>query len=484
VDAYTKAIEIDPKNVTGYFSRGQLKLIAGPYTDVIRDANKCIELNPEKEYDYIKLRFSARGFAGMYEEAEADANYLIKLKPDAFSYQLRGGLYMRTEQFKKAHDDFLKCIALSKPAWLWTKEIDLAEAKNKLNMPLEGLLPRLMDSCEFYVKRSPKSIGFRLWMAQLLTIQKNYQRAIDEYSVLIENAKTSLIYQHRGRVYKLIGENQKAWNDFKTASELDPYEYSVRMDLRSIEQILLTAGTSTTDKPETKRNLKGKRIALVIGNKNYLHVPPLANTENDARDMAATLKQKGFQVISLFNAQTKAEIREAVIKFNTALQDATEGVGLFYYSGHGMQIDGENYIIPVNANLAIKPDVEDQCFKVDYILRSMEVSTNKLSIVILDACRNNPFRSFSRSGEVGLTTIDAPKGSYLVFATKPGSTASDGTGKNGLFTSKLLKFINEPGLNLEQVFKKVALEVSVDSKDMQRPWISSDFTDEFYFSNY
>jgi uncharacterized caspase-like protein len=112
----------------------------------------------------------------------------------------------------------------------------------------------------------------------------------------------------------------------------------------------------------------------------------------------------------------------------------------------------------------------------------MDETNNPLKIVIMDACRDNPFRSFSRSGEQGLNMVDAPKGTYIVFATKPGSVASDGTGRNGLFTSKLLQFINEENLTLEEVFKKVAAEVSKDSQDRQRPWISSDFTGEFYFN--
>jgi uncharacterized caspase-like protein len=117
----------------------------------------------------------------------------------------------------------------------------------------------------------------------------------------------------------------------------------------------------------------------------------------------------------------------------------------------------------------------------DYVLRTMEENGNHLNIMILDACRNNPFRGFSRSGEQELSMVAAPKGSYVVYATKPGSVASDGVGKNGLFTSKLLKYMNTPNLNIEQVFKLTASEVAKDSDDRQRPWISSDYTGDFFF---
>lgn len=226
----------------------------------------------------------------------------------------------------------------------------------------------------------------------------------------------------------------------------------------------------------------GKRVALVIGVKSYEFVAPLANTLNDARDMSGLLKTKGFEVVEVYDPKSKTEIRNAVINFTKALRSDPNGVGLLYYSGHGMQVDGVNYLIPTGANLEIKADVEDQCMNMDYVMRAMEENGNSLNIVILDACRNNPFRSFSRAAEPGLSMVSAPKGTYIVFATKPGSVASDGTGRNGLFTSKLLRHMATPGLTLEQVFKNVAADVARDSNDAQRPWIASDYFGNFFFS--
>ena len=115
-------------------------------------------------------------------------------------------------------------------------------------------------------------------------------------------------------------------------------------------------------------------------------------------------------------------------------------------------------------------------------MRAINQAGNGLNIFVLDACRNNPFQGFSRSAEKGLSMVDTPKGSYIVYATKPGSVASDGTGRNGLFTSKLLQYMNTQGLNIEQVFKQVARDVSTESGDAQRPWIASDFTGDFFFT--
>lgn len=224
------------------------------------------------------------------------------------------------------------------------------------------------------------------------------------------------------------------------------------------------------------------RIALVIGVKNYQYVTPLQNTLNDAGDMAANLKGKGFQVVELYDPKSKREMQDAVVKYFQLLQNNKNGMGMVYYSGHGMQVDGANYLIPTQANPQIKADLDDQCLNMDYIMRAIEQAGNDLNIFVMDACRNNPFRGFTRSAEQGLSMVATPKGSYIVYATKPGSVASDGTGRNGLFTSKLLKYLNTEGLNIEQVFKRVAADVSKESNDAQRPWIASDYTGDFYFT--
>jgi hypothetical protein len=226
-----------------------------------------------------------------------------------------------------------------------------------------------------------------------------------------------------------------------------------------------------------------ERFALVIGIQTYQHVSPLKNTLNDAQDMAVALKAKGFQVVELYEPKDRKAIVESIRNYYDLIKGRKNAAGLIYYSGHGIQIDGSNYLIPTTANLQMKADVDDQCVKMDFVMQALEEAGNPLNILILDACRNNPFRSFSRSSTGGLNMVDAPKGSYIVYATKPGAVASDGTGRNGLFTSKLLKHINEPDLNIEQVFKRVARDVSTESGETQRPWIASDYTGDFYFSN-
>jgi len=231
-------------------------------------------------------------------------------------------------------------------------------------------------------------------------------------------------------------------------------------------------------------NIQAQQVkyALVIGVKSYVHVQPLRNSLNDAQDIAATLKSKGFTVVEVYEPKTKREMQDGIKKYFALINDKPNVAGFVYYSGHGMQVKGANYLIPTQADLQLEADLDDQCVNMDYVMRAIEQAGNELNIFVLDACRNNPFRSFSRSGEKGLSMVDTPKGSYIVYATKPGSVASDGTGRNGLFTSRLLHYLNAEGLNIEQVFKQVARDVATASGDAQRPWIASDYTGDFYFT--
>lgn len=225
-----------------------------------------------------------------------------------------------------------------------------------------------------------------------------------------------------------------------------------------------------------------QRYALIIGVKSYQHVPSLRNSLHDAQDMASSLKKKGFTVVELYDPATKRVMLDGILTYFKLLQAQPNATGLVFYSGHGIQVKGVNYFIPTHANPQIEADLDDQCVNMDYVMRAIEQAGNSLNIFIVDACRNNPFRTFSRTGEKGLSMVDTPKGSYIVYATKPGSVASDGDGRNGLFTSKLLQHMNAPGLSIEQVFKSVARDVATASKDTQRPWIASDYTGDFFFT--
>ena len=221
-----------------------------------------------------------------------------------------------------------------------------------------------------------------------------------------------------------------------------------------------------------------KRYALVIGNGAYKS-SPLKNPVNDARDISQALKKFGFQVTYKKNAGRQT-MENAVTNFWKKLRKG--GVGLFYFAGHGIQVKGINYLIPVDAKIESEADIKFKSVNAGWILGKMEDAGNEVNIIILDACRNNPFGRNFRSSKQGLAQMDAPKGSLIAYATGPGHTAADGKRKNGLFTEYLLKHIKTPGITVEQVLKNVRVDVINDTKDQQIPWVSTSMTGNFYFA--
>ena len=220
------------------------------------------------------------------------------------------------------------------------------------------------------------------------------------------------------------------------------------------------------------------RLALVIGNGAYTFAP-LKNPPNDANDMAAVLKSLGFEVDLKVNANLR-QMEEAVRRFGKKLRSG--GQGLFYFSGHGMQVNGLNYLLPVDASIESESDVRYEAVDAGQVLGKMRDAGNPLNIVILDACRNNPFARSFRDPVKGLARMDAPKGSLIAFATGPGSVAKDGEGRNGTYTAALLKYIQTPGLTAERLFKQVRIEVNVQTGGKQIPLENTSLMGDFYFA--
>jgi hypothetical protein len=219
------------------------------------------------------------------------------------------------------------------------------------------------------------------------------------------------------------------------------------------------------------------RVALVIGNSAYAS-SPLQNPVHDATDMGNMLKTMGFEVISRLDADQK-QMEDAIRQFQGRL--GKEAVGLFFYAGHGMQVAGTNYLVPVGARIAQESDVKYECVDAGRVLDAMHSAGNPLNIVILDACRDNPFARSYRSGAKGLARMDAPTGTFIAYATAPGDTAADGSGKNGVFTKYMLEYMPTPNLEVDKVLKKVRVSVMRETNRKQVPWQSSSLTGDFFF---
>ncbi len=229
------------------------------------------------------------------------------------------------------------------------------------------------------------------------------------------------------------------------------------------------------------------RVALVVGNANYAHTTPLANPRNDARDMTAALKSIGFDVVEAIDAD-KSKLDSALRSFANKLSDAD--VALFFYAGHGLQVGAQNYLVPIDAALQRERDLQFEAMNLDFVMRQMEIDREgKTSIIMLDACRDNPLsRNLARSMGTrstsigrGLAAAATGLGTFIAYATQPGNVALDGKGRNSPFTAALMKHMKVKGRNLNAIMIAVRNDVVAATDGQQVPWDHSALNRDFYF---
>ena len=237
------------------------------------------------------------------------------------------------------------------------------------------------------------------------------------------------------------------------------------------------AGFQSTTAAQSASLPLGKRVALVIGNAAY-KVHPLRNPRNDADDVSRSLKVSGFEVIDLRDASL-TQMRSGIRQFGDKL--LASDAGLVYYSGHGIEIRGRNYFIPVNADIQREDEVSDQSLDVALILEKMSTAQKAVNILIVDACRDDPFGRSFRSSSKGLASMEAPRGTIVAYATSPGKVAADGDGRNSPYTKHLVRAMQAPNKPIELVFKEVRRAVQDETKNLQTPWENTSLSGDFYF---
>ncbi|MGA2478338.1 MAG: caspase family protein [Spirochaetia bacterium] len=227
---------------------------------------------------------------------------------------------------------------------------------------------------------------------------------------------------------------------------------------------------------------QSSRFAVVVGNSNYLEISKLKNPSNDSQDIAEALKSLGFQVDSLVDADLPT-MEDAVVRLGSQLSTSKDAIGFFFYAGHGVQSGGTNYLIPTDAHIPSEPFLRTKALSAQEVLDVLQQAHNSLNVVVLDACRDNPF-SWARSGARGLNVVAAqPPGSIIAFATSAGSIAQDGQGRNGVFTGALLMNLRTPGLEIGEVFKRTGAYVQAMTNGQQNPAIYSQFFGNAYLSS-
>jgi tetratricopeptide (TPR) repeat protein len=414
-----------------------------------------------------------------YSPGIADADDAIKYDPAAAEgYAARGnaigskGSYeLQTKQLAEGKADTDKAIA----------DLDKALAIDP------NLAEALADRGEIYGQRH----------------QTDKALADLDAAIRLDPMKANL-YMLRGTYRLNSGDRAGAIADYKMMMRVDPsdsrgsilFGYAQTQPAfdpgARIREAALAAAILNADKPKETALVQPpkpapepiaigseRRVALVIGNADYRTVTPLKNPRNDAELMAHTLAEDGFKVTKVIDAD-QATMKRAMVEFERTLRGSAD-VGLFYYSGHGVQAHGKNYLVPVTASIRDEDEVPIEAIDVDDFLATMEDVQSKVNIVILDACRNNPFAGSFRSASRGLALVDAPSGTYIAYATAPGSVAEDGDGADSTYTEALAQAMLEPGIPIEQTFKEVRRLVRDATAKKQVTWDASSITGDFFF---
>lgn len=456
--------------------------------------------------------------AGRFDEAIKNfSEYLTKSTRDKSLdgevYYLRALSYYKSNDFKSAIADFEETILLDHPNkgniyWFMAKSYDktnsLAECVSAYDNAIRELSDNkeskgklLYERSQVHTRRGNLTLAYADLKTAATLQPKNDDirhalEALEKQNVVARNTEPAATPTAR------TTETKKDATVKKDDHAVKPQPVAVKKDEPVVthakpvaitpvveEKVVATAAVASATPTLADFYKDEKRYALVIGNGGYpKSIGVLRNPVNDATDFAKELQNSNFEVQLLTNA-TYGQMRAAMLKFKEKVDagDRDKTVSLFYYAGHGVQRDDENYLVPIDATIEFEDDIARYCFPVQrMVLANMERSNSRMNIVILDACRNNPFPALNRSmGDQGLVEMRRARGSFIAYATAPGSIASDGSGRNGLYTQELLKAMRKPGLTIEQVFKDVRQSVLRLSGNKQNTWDSSNIIGEFYF---
>jgi tetratricopeptide (TPR) repeat protein len=483
IRSYDDAIRLNPKTAIAYANRANAYRMKADYDRAIRDFDEAIRLDP-KDPGAIRSRGQLYTDKGDYARAIGDLNEAIRLKSDdAESYNTRGFIYKQQDENDSAIRDLDQAIKLQPklaPAFsnrgdAWRRRgdadraiIDLDEAiRLDPSMTAAYVARGLAYEKKGDIDRAKVEFGTALnkTPGKFATTKEALEKARERLAALDEKPVVAAVADPQPQISPGQVLSSPAPASPAAAGQASPAPVSLN-EVRAIE--------------------RGPRVALVIGNGAYANAAALPNPANDARDMAGALRELGFKVIEGYNLDGTT-MRGRISDFGAALPGA--GVSLFYYAGHGMQVAGKNYLIPVDARLERPSSLGIEAIEVGTVLSDMEAE-KRINLVFLDACRDNPLsrslaRSFgpSRSTAVGqgLAQLPAGIGTLITFATSPDTVALDGSGKNSPFTSAMLKYIRMPGLEIRSMLTRVCADVIKATNERQVPWDHSSLTGDFYF---
>lgn len=529
---YAQAILLNPNDPNAYNYRGNAYYSRKEFDLAIADFGKSLALNAsqpiifnlrgtayylQKDYPHAladfdravaldaryAFAFASRGntYLAMreFDRAIADYDTAIGLNPNLVrAYHARGNAYSAKGQYDKAILDFDQVIRLDPNAGAYVGRC-LARA-------VLGLLQEALADCNDAIALKaddPGALGTRGFV--YLKLGRLDDSIADFDAALRIDPRRALSLYGRGVAKQRKGDASEANADIAAATALksDIAEQFARYGEEPAAALSVSAPANVTVSPAVTGSIPPAaapadagsteaaadvakaaadsgvfhhRVALVIGNSNYISAPPLRNPKNDATDIAATLRKLGFEVVEGTDL-TRRDTDQAIREFGRKLEGAD--LGLFFYAGHGLQVNGRNYLVPIDAKLERSGDLALDAVDIGVVLAQMEAE-KRVNLVLLDACRDNPFsRSLARSMStgsrsssvgVGLASIQSAIGTMIAYATQPDNVALDGEGRNSPFTGALLKHIGTPGLDITTVMRRVRADVITATREKQVPW--------------
>jgi tetratricopeptide (TPR) repeat protein len=489
---YNKVIEIDPMNAPVYINRANAYLNKREYHLAIADYSRAIEINPKQTTAYLG-RGIGYELQGEYDRAIANYNKAIEVDPSKYpqAYEHRGDAYYFKGESDRAIADYNRAIevdpkyaaAYNKRGWVYFQKGDYDRTIAEATVALT-LNPNFADALDT--------------RSRAYLVKGDIVRALADATRAVTIKPSAIHYEGRGEVHEARGDRERAIEDYNMALaskplvELGVTEKKFQTQaarriaaLRSAASTAPTVAVSTTAPAVATLPAFDRRVALVIGNSAYQNAVRLTNPANDARAIAASFRRLGFaEVIEKYDADLSG--MTAVLK-NFGDRSANAGWAVVYYSGHGLEMNGAAYLIPVDAKLERDTHVPDETVALSRVLEKVE-GARKLRLVVLDACRNNPFVSrmvrssgATRSIGRGLAAIEPEGGVLVAYSAKHGTTAEDGRGGNSPFAEAMLANLEQPGLEINFLFRRVRDQVLASTNGRQEPFLYGSLPSESLF---
>jgi tetratricopeptide (TPR) repeat protein len=482
---YSEAIRLDPKTADAYFGRAAMRWEKGDFDGALADLRRNLQLKPANPFAH-RLVGQILHEKNDLEGAIRELIEAIRLKPDyALAYRARGWAWTAKGDRDAAIRDYDEAIRLYGEAIRLNPRSADDYFGRAWTRHERGDNDGALADYRIFLQLQPATPVAHCNVGMILRATGDLEAALREFSEAIRLDRQYIqSYTQRGLVYERQNALDLARADYESALALTPLNSSQRRAQSTAKARLAELG-SVPPAPVAKPSGDGPKIALVIGNGAYRQpLPTLDNPVNDAREMAKTLRELGYDVVDGTDLDRAAMVN-AIVAFESKALSAK--LAVLFYSGHGVELGSHNYLMPIDAGMPTQATAPFKLVNVDDILSGLEDEAGaRANIIFLDACRDNPLlsrpaeRAASRGG--GLAQVVAGSGTLIAFATSPGKVARDGTGSNSPFTTSLLKHVRTPDLEVRQMMTRVRNDVFLMTNKKQLPWDNSALFGEVFLA--